>query len=114
MAQFLEQLQIYPCPDGAGGAPRKLLRELSFMSFVFPKACAVEIDIFCSFLPVSLEQVDRVFLDKQGKPEWICRNGDLLSGGTAEIDVEVLGDHILTVGAFGEKKILACISRKVM
>lgn len=100
MDQFLEQLRICPCPDGAGDAPRQLLRALSLISFVSPEACAVElIFIFCAFFPVSLEKVDQVLLDKQGKPEWICRNGNLLSGGTAEIDVEVLGDHNLTVGA---------------
>lgn len=101
MSESLEQLQIYPCPDEAGGVPRKLLRDLSLISFVSPEACAVElIYIFGSFLPVSLEQVGQVLLDKQGKPEWICRNGNLLIPvDTAEIDVEFLGDHSLTVGA---------------
>lgn len=98
MTEFLEQLQIYLCPVGAGDAPRKLLRDLTLIFFVSPEVCAVElIYIFGSFLPISLEQVDQVLLDKQGKPEWICRN--LLSNGTAEIEVEVLGDHNLTVGA---------------
>lgn len=98
MAEFLEQLQIYPCPAGAGDAPIKLLGDLSLISFVSPEVCAVElIYIFGSFLPISLEQVDQVLLGKQGKPEWICRN--LFSDDTAEIEVEVLGDHSLTVGA---------------
>lgn len=37
MAGFLEQLEIYPCPDGAGDAPRKLLRDISLISFVSPE-----------------------------------------------------------------------------